>query len=364
MKVTMRDGSGTAELTYLVEDADRHGNVRLYVKKRGVKKIRLTAEPGTPEFMAEYRAAFSRVTGAEAAPESKRIGADSLRWLCQQYYASADFKSLAERTRHVRKLRLDAVCDVTLGEKPNGMLPYAMLEKRHIRRMRDAKADTPESANDDVKALRQLFKWAADVYDAQNPAKEVPYLKGKAGGWHTWAVEEVEAYHNRHAVGTKARLAIDLLLFTGVRRSDVVKLGPQNERNGRLCFTETKGGNQIVKEHAFLILPVLRASIDATPCGHLAYLTTAFNKPFTHGGFGNWFRRRCNEAGLKHCSAHGLRKAGATIAAENGATAFDLMAIYGWTNVREAETYTRKANRKHIADRAIHLLVPKARNVE
>lgn len=123
-----------------------------------------------------------------------------------------------------------------------------------------------------------------------------------------------------------------------------------------LHFTEGKGELRHAKERAIPMLPELTAIVDATPSGHLAYLVTTFGKPFTAGGFGNWFRRRCNEAGLAHCSAHGLRKAGATIAAENGATEHQLMAIYGWESPKQAALYTRKANRRKLAGEAMHLL--------
>ena len=83
--------------------------------------------------------------------------------------------------------------------------------------------------------------------------------------------------------------------------------------------------------------------LDATPTGNLAFLVKAFGKPFTSNGFGNWFRKQCDEAGLKHCSAHGLRKAGAALAAENGATERQLMAIFGWTTMKEASRYSRAA---------------------
>jgi hypothetical protein len=49
-----------------------------------------------------------------------------------------------------------------------------------------------------------------------------------------------------------------------VRRSDVVKLGPQMERVGKLLFCETKGSSRIVKAHELPILQPLRHSIDAT----------------------------------------------------------------------------------------------------
>ena len=61
-------------------------------------------------------------------------------------------------------------------------------------------------------------------------------------------------------------------------------------------------------------------------------------------------------AGLELCTAHGLRKAGATIAAENGATEQQLMAIYGWTTGKEAARYTRQANKKRLAGDAMCLI--------
>ena len=130
------------------------------------------------------------------------------------------------------------------------------------------------------------------------------------------------------------------------------------ERGGNLCFREKKNENRRPKDRELPILPELRAVIDATPSGHLTYITTTFGKPYTPAGFGNWFRRRCDEAGLHHCSAHGLRKAGATIAAENGATEHQLMAIFGWDSPKQAAVYTRRANRKRLAADAMHKLVP------
>lgn len=266
-----------------------------------------------------------------------------------------------DRTRRVRRGILDKLSEATSkpGGMPHGQKPYARMEPRHVRAMRDDRADTPEAANNLVKALRQVFAWAVDVGHAQtNPAREVPRIVTGSEGFHTWSMDEVEQFEARHPVGSKARLALALLLFTGVRRSDVVRLGPQMERNGHLLWTEAKGRNRLVKQRELPILPELRAIIDARPSGHLAYLVTEFGKPFTANGFGNWFRKRCNEAGLPHCSAHGLRKAGATIAAENGATEHQLMAVYGWESPKQAALYTRKANRKRLAESAMHLLVP------
>jgi len=89
----------------------------------------------------------------------------------------------------------------------------------------------------------------------------------------------------------------------------------------------------------------------------MTFLVTKFGKPFTAPGFGNWFRRRCDEAGLPHCSAHGLRKAGASIAAENGATENQLMAIFGWETTKEAARYTKAARQKKMARDAMPKLL-------
>jgi hypothetical protein len=54
--------------------------------------------------------------------------------------------------------------------------------------------------------------------------------------------------------------------------------------------------------------------------------------------------------------AHGVRKARATIAAENSATTKQLMAIFRWDSIRQADLYTRAAEQKRTAADAMHLI--------
>ncbi len=178
-------------------------------------------------------------------------------------------------------------------------------------------------------------------------------------GFHTWTEEEVRQYEARHPSGTKARLALALFLYTGVRISDVVRLGPQMERAGALCFTEEKNRAKKPKHREVPILPVLRAELDANPSGHLGYLVTEWGRPYASPkAFGNWFKRQCVAAGLPHCTAHGLRKAGATFAADQGATEHQLMAIYGWDSPKQAALYTKAADRKRLIKDAMPLVDP------
>jgi integrase len=363
------------EFRYLLRDRDRHGNPRVYFRPPGGKMVRLRAPIGTQAFIDEYQRA--KVGGPAASKiRTAKAERDSLRWLIEGYYQSANYKSLSPSTQRARRGILDHIClsiiDTPAGPKPRGALPFAQMMSRHVRAIRDEKLDLPEAANGRIKALGQVFRWAIenDLADA-DPTTTVDYLGGVSEGFHTWTVEEVRQYEAAHPVGTKPRLALALLLFTGVRRSDVVNLGRHMERDGVLHFTETKGANSRAlgrkkstdaKKRVLPILPELKAVIDATPSGQLVYLVTDFGKPFTAAGFGNKFRDWCNDAGLKHCTAHGCRKAGAKMAAENGATAHQLMAIFGWETLRQAEVYTRSANRTLLAEQAMHLLVPREKN--
>lgn len=335
------------KLRYVVEDVDRHGNVRVYFRRKGQPKVRLPGLPGSAEFMEAYRQALAGQYSAQPASAARaRPGTDSLRWLVDTYYGSAEFKRLDARTQRVRRLVLDRFCD-TDG---NGAKPYRLLLPRHVRRFRDERADRPEAANSLVKYLRQVFAVAVanDLMD-RNPAREVPYLQSGSSGFHSWTIDEVKQFEERHPIGSKARLAMALLLYTGQRRSDVVELGPTHVRDGWLGFTQAKNRNRRPVTLEIPIIPALQAIIEATPSDGATFLTTAFGHPFTANGFGNKFREWCNEAGLPHCSAHGLRKAAAARLAELGCTEHEIMAVTGHQTLKEVSRYTRAARQKVLA---------------
>lgn len=355
VKFRMRDGSGEIDFKFLKEDVDRHGNVRIYFRQRGRRKIRLRETPGTPEFLAEYREALAGRLKPAPQPERRpRPAKDSIRWLVEQYYTSAAWARLDDSTKKGRRGILDAFTE------KHGHRRYAQMEPRHVRIHRDAKAATPEAANGLVKALRQVFALAVeDDLLKLNPAEQVSYLESNnPEGFHTWTLEEVAQFVARHPIGTKAHLALSMFLFTGLRRSDVAKLGPQHRSDGKHKLVQCKGRKKKRVELELPILAPLQAAIEAAPpSGALAYLVTEFKKPFTTNGLGNKMRQWCDEAGLSNCSAHGLRKAGATIAADNGATPHQLMAIFGWETLKQAERYTKQANRRRLAEAGMGFLL-------
>lgn len=348
MRIRLLDGTGVVELKYTFEDVDRHGNVRIYVKKgRKAQKVRLREPIGSAAFLAEYQ----RAIRGETAPKPKLATISgkqgSFAWLIMAYKQSGEFRQLKDSTKRVRSRILDAIC------RKVGQEPCSEFGKRHIIALRDEKADLPAAANNRLKILKVLFKWGeeADLIE-HNPALTVKRLKIKTDGFHRWTEAEVRQFEARHPEGSKARLALSLLLYTGTRRSDVVTLGRQMEQGASLRFKQTKTGGWLILP----ILPALREEIGRHPTEHLTYLVTEYGHSFSAAGFGNWFRDRCDEAGLTQCSAHGLRKAGATRAANQGASAHQLKALYGWADISEAETYTREADQVRLAESGIHYL--------
>jgi integrase len=352
---------------YVHRYRDRHGKVRYYYRRHG-KQIAIAFEPGTMEFQTAYDA-LHRPPIATSTPPSvlAPAKAGTFRWLCTQYLASMGFGELDPETQRVRRRILETMCLEPWEPgslRTFGDAPLAALTPHAIAVLRDRKKGLPEAARARLKAVSRVFDWAMRPESnirgiTQNPVKVVQRPKENYdGGFHSWTLDEVAQFEQRHPIGTKPRLALALFLFTGQRRSDVVVFGRQHIRDGVLSFTQRKNRNRNPVKLELPILPLLQTIVDQSPTGDLTFLVTEFGKPFTTKGFGAKFRAWCDEAGLPHCTAHGLRKAGAVIAAHNGATPHQLMAIFGWRTLKEAERYTKAVEQKRIAAGAMPLLVP------
>ncbi len=359
---------------YLIKEKDRHGNVRVYYRKKPGPRIRIREKEGTPEFLRAYvLASQGKSTDPRAIeranrpvnPRLKLPQPGTLRDLIVRYYKAPEFwKELDPRTQRVRKLILDKLCEAggENGKKPYGQRAVAGIEPRHIRAIRDEIADRPEAANGIIKALRQVFAYGIEASVPgvkSNPARDVKYLKSDGDGHHSWSIEEVEAFEAKHPVGGMARLALALLLYTGQRRSDIVRMGPGNVKNGWLTFTQFKGRKRKPITLAIPVIPELRNIIDKTPGTGEAFLMNELKRPFTAAGFGNWFHDRCvevkDERGreLVPGRAHGLRKAAASRLAELGCSDREIMAITGHTTSKEVDRYTKAARQRVLAASAM-----------
>jgi integrase len=180
-----------------------------------------------------------------------------------------------------------------------------------------------------------------------NPVDLTDRVKYQTEGFHTWTEDEIAQFQARHPLGSKARLALDTMLWTGMRRGDAYRFGPAHVKGERIEYVQEKGGKTL----RLPLAPQLRAAIAAMPAvGLRTFLVTEYGRPFTKAGFGNWFRDQCNAAGLPQCSAHGLRKAIARRLAEGGASQRQTKAVGGWSNDRQVATYTAAADQERLAE--------------
>lgn len=328
----------------------RNGKVRTrhYYRKPGQNRIRIYGVPGSDEFDENYRAAAA----GELKPKPKKwaMPKDSIAWLCAWYYGTAEFRALDQATQRTRRGILNKFCAESCGTGPFETLYFDELTRRDLYDYRDRHTDHPHTANGALKALRQVYA-AAEQRDivADNPASKVKYLPSKnLDGHHTWTIAEVHQYAAHHPVGTMARLALDLYLYTGQRRSDAVKFGPQHitEIDDELWFRFTQfKGRKKRPVHLYLpIEPPLAASINATKCGDMTFLVNEFGRPFTVKGFGQRFAKWADAAGLPdRCRSHGLRKRALTQLSNNGFGDSDIMAVGGHRNRKNLDGYTREA---------------------
>lgn len=200
--------------------------------------------------------------------------------------------------------------------------------------------------------MRGLFRWAREAgFVKTDPTAGVTNLARKKGeGFIPWTEEDAASYEARWPLGTRQRVWLDVLLYTGLRRGDAVRLGRQHVRNGVATLKTEKSGFTV--EVNLPLLPILQQTLEAGPCGDLTFICGANGRPLTKESFGNEFKGACKAAGVPG-SAHGVRKIAATRAADNGATEAQLMAIFGWTDPKMAAHYTRAANRKRLAAEAM-----------
>ena len=106
-------------------------------------------------------------------------------------------------------------------------------------------------------------------------------------------------------LGTQQRLVMEFALETASRKGEVVRLGPQHIRNGRIRIERTHGSEDV----DIPISPELQAACDAMVKSHLTYIVTVYGKPRSKYGLGNDFAKWATAAGLPaRCRLHGLKK--------------------------------------------------------
>jgi integrase len=321
---------------------DSRGELRAQFRRPGypMHGVNLPLPIWSEAFMAVYTKAVSGERQNSEIGKGKSTPG-SFSDLIAKYYQSPEFNNLAQITQRTYRNDMERF-RVKHGDKR-----VAGLTTDHIERLIAEKADRPAAANRLRKTLKILMAFAVKKrFRADNPTVGVKKLKDRSSGFRTWNEEEIAEFYAAHPKGSRARLAMDLLLNTAQRRSDIVRMGRQHVRDGFLTIRQSKTGTEIS-------IPVIGRFADVLngiKHGHLTYLVTSQGKPFTGAGFTNWFREMVKEAGLPFGLApHGLRKAACVRLADAGRSATDIMAISGHRNLAEVQTYVEAANRKRAA---------------
>lgn len=327
----------------------RHKKWVFYYREGKGKRIRLP-NPSDPAFKAAYKAAC---LGSSTPIERTQEG--TLKWLWSRYTTDcARWMGYSEATKKQQRLIMAQVLE------NNASKAVSVFTQDVIQEAIDKKHETPAQAANLLKTFKGMFAWGKKMrLCLSDPTIGVEPPEYKTDGFPAWTVDDVKAFRATHKIGTPERLAMELMLLAGLRRSDVVVVGRQHI-SGRILSVDTaKTGARISVELSDDLLKV----IEATPRKGLHLVENAHGRPFVKESFGNWFRGKCTEANVTK-SAHGLRKLSATLAAEGGAATHQLLAQYGWSNIATAEIYTKGVDRKRLGIEGSRIVADQIGNIE
>src|SRR5262245_17966551 len=229
----MEEGPMKLRLKYVQAWVDQDGRAHHYFRRAGFPRVRLPGLIGSAEFMRAYEAAL----GAAAPPigRDKRSKPGSVSAAIAAYYGSQAFRSLTGGKPAKRRAILERF------REEHGQLSLAGMPKKFIVALLDTME--PHSARNWLKALRGLLRWCVEhELCREDPTLGIKIKVPKSDGHHTWSEEEIAQFEAHYPIGSKARLAFALLLYTAQRRGDVVKMGRQHFRDGVLTVRQEKTG--------------------------------------------------------------------------------------------------------------------------
>jgi integrase len=327
-------------IPYVKVYVDRRGKVRRYFRKPGQKSAPLPGAPGSAEFMVAYQAAL----GEPAPAMASRHGAGTVDALICDYLRSPAFTDLAPSSKSLYRATLDRFRALH-GHRMVHDMPRAKVAAY----VYAIGADHPAMANVTKSVLRKLLSHAVRTgYRSDNPVTEIDRYKG--GTRHTWTDSELAVYERKWPLGTRERLAFALLLYTGQRGGDVVKMRRADIAGGAIAVVQQKTGTA-------LSIPIhqdLMAAIKAGPSNGLTLIGDKYGRPIARCTLTLLIRKAAEKAGLPpKCLPHGLRKAQMRRLAESGASAKQIASISGHKTLREIERYTADADQKRLSRSAI-----------
>lgn len=337
-------------LKYIHHYKDRHGKARWYFRAQGMPKIALPGMPHTTEFMDVYARALGdwqkgRCIQKKVYDPALDTRSGTMAALIDSYFRSASFRNLKPVTQTTYRNLINRYLARIEA------FPVQKLDRKKVLELLERYSDTPDKPNRVLKILKVLMKHALEIEMITNdPTQGIRKRKTGSSGFETWSEEHIARFYRAHPAGSRAHLAMDLLLLTGQRRQDIVTLGPNNISGDSLLIKQSKTGSEV-------FIPIderLQRIIASLPPGQRTFLVTEKGAPMKAESFTNWFRECVKDAGLPNgLSPHGLRKAVCRRLAEAGATEHEIMAITGHRNIKEVSTYTAAADRAKLAKEAM-----------
>jgi integrase len=333
------------KLKYVNEYRDRHGKVRRYFRRPGCRAIPLPGLPGSIEFMSAYEAALASVL--PPLPSSKHVTAGSLAAVAAGYFRSSDFANLSPSSQRSYRVALKPILDAHGHRLVRDLTNVAA---RHV--IEGIGARRPGMANLTRAVLSKIMTYAIEIsIRADNPfAGLKPY---RLGTYHTWTDAEIAQFERRWPLGTRERLAFALLLYTGQRGGDVVKMRRSDIVGGRIRVAQDKVRKGTINELMIPIHPALARALQAGPVvGMTHIITSTRGQPLQR--LTKIMAVAIAMAGLPpRCVAHGLRKAALRRLAEAGSTTKQIAAVSGHRSLSEIERYTARADQAGLAQSAI-----------
>lgn len=324
-----------------IHQVTARGNTYFYYR-RGGQSIPIREHPASPAFIARYSEIHASFEAMRAAPAAQGTFAR----LIEEYKSSVYFKKLADKTRR-EYLRYIRMIEIGIGD-----MPVASIETPNIYSIRDAMSDTPRKADFLVSVLSAILTFGVKRgYRRDNPARLVDKISSTEGH-RPWEDDEVARFRARWPVGTVERMAFELMLNTGQRGGDVIRMTRGDYRGGYIKVTQSKTSEKLEIKASNALLTALTDWLEKHP--HLMLLTNSNGEQFKKRNFEAVMRRAYDACGLgRDVTSHGLRYTAATVLHELGVDWEAIAAITGHRTQAMVRKYTRQ---KRLAARAIAAL--------
>jgi site-specific recombinase XerD len=300
--------------------------------------------PDAPKDSHQFLQAYVRISGEAPAPKPRTFGADSLGAGVTAYLGSSAYHGMANSTKERWRPRCDDI------RHRYGSARLEDLSARNIKK--DLSAYEGHSRNNRLKVWRSLCSYWDEMGDIDiNVALQVAKSKTEdTGGFTPWTRDDFAAFRDHWPIGTKQRLAFELMYRTCAAIGDACNLTRGQVKDGWLTYTRQKSKStatcpfDVAGPEWFGATDDLQACLAVEP-QHITFMTTKGGKSRSPKAASSWFSKAATAAGIDlDKAAHGIRKGRAAMFKENGASADQRMAILGHETESEATRYSKSAD--------------------